>query len=199
MLLTFFFVSCENKVPITPSNVRTYLTFESVSPFTVEPSLKWDGTLQYCNSNKGWQTLDKTSANSIPAIEEKDGKYRLYFRGRNNTVISNDYAWKLTSATNIGIDCFGNIETLLDYEKVSKGEHPTMGDSCYASMFSSCSKLAEITCLVTTFQWNKAFNNWLNGVAEKGTFYKNKDADDDVIKFNIPKNWNILPAPTCTK
>lgn len=125
----------KESTPITDS-----LEFVSNNSFTISATKLWDGTLEYNNGNgNGWTTWDgsEISSNAI------DGRQRIYFRGSRNTVIRGQNAteknsWEITGSN---VECNGNIECLLDYQKVAAGEHPEMGSYCYREMFSNCSSL----------------------------------------------------------
>ena len=121
--------------------IASYLTFSSAEPFTlgvVDNQKYWDGTLEYSTDTSTWNEWDGTYAISSSA----DGK--LYMRGAGNTYITGPDAyldavgWTLTGNN---IACSGNIETLLDYMSVERGEHPIMEESCYSYMFNNCSSL----------------------------------------------------------
>ena len=117
-----------------------YLEFVSNNNFTMSATKLWDGTLEYNNGNgNGWTTWDgsEISSNAI------DGRQRIYFRGSRNSYIRGNNAsysnvWKITGSN---VECNGNIECLLDYQKVVAGEHPAMGNNCFKFMFRDCSSL----------------------------------------------------------
>ena len=48
----------------------------------------------------------------------------------------------------------------------------TLANNCYSNMFRSCSSLNSVTCLATDISATGATENWLDGVAAKGTFTK---------------------------
>ena len=48
------------------------------------------------------------------------------------------------------ISCTGNIESLLDYETVEAGQHPTMAANCYSYMFFNCTSLTTAPSLPAT-------------------------------------------------
>lgn len=265
------FISCESKVDPLPPLEPTFLTFESESSFTVKPSPNWNGILEYANSLESWKRLDKSYLTPLAATESKDGKYRLYFRGSNNTLISEGDAWALEGDKAKGVACIGNIEDLLDYKTVSRQEHPQMDswcfyemflgckvliqapelqaitltpycytamfsacynlkkapvlvaktlanscyermfencdnlvegpillasftnfdEACYEKMFSGCTLLNSITCLTPSIRSEQALN-WLNKVAENGTFTKAKGSVWTVGISGIPSGWSVI-------
>ncbi len=102
-----------------------YLTFSSEAPFNFKVGSKgWDGILEYSTDLENWNEWDGTKITS-----GTDNK--LYLRGKNNTRL---YSIHLDSYTNIF--CYGNIMTLLDYEKVQNNEEPKMKEYCFAELFS---------------------------------------------------------------
>ena len=121
--------------------VITYLSFLGNEDFTLKTynnSKNWDGKLEYSTDTTTWNTWDGTEISSSAG-----GK--LYLRGTGNTKItsvSNKYRFVFTGTSALKVICEGNIENLLDYETVSAGGHPTMGNYCYAYMFYGCTALA---------------------------------------------------------
>lgn len=135
--------------------VVPYLTFSSPSSFTLavgDATKHWDGTLEYSTDKTAWDTWDGTIALSS-ATNGSDNV--LYLRSTGNTKItglgadgpSETYGWVLTGTD---IACVGNIENLLDYATVESGQHPTMADGCYQSMFSGCTSLTQAPTLPAT-------------------------------------------------
>ena len=116
------------------------LEFVSDNSFTIKASRYWDGTISYNNGNgNGWTTWDGSQISS----GEINGRQRIYFRGSRNengriTPGSKTNSWKITGSN---VECNGNIECLLDYQKVAAGKHPEMGIKCYKYMFADCSAL----------------------------------------------------------
>lgn len=125
-------------------DIDTGLEFRSVSSFTINVEYpNWDGTMEYCNSENGWQEWD---GSVITSGETATGHY-IYIRGTGNTIITEGYEWTLTGSY---IECNGNIEKLLDYVTVENGLHPTMADSCYSGMFYNCTSLITVPALPAT-------------------------------------------------
>lgn len=126
-----------------------FLTFISPNPFSIKTnnSIKnWDGVLEYSTDTANWKEWD---GSEISARRGNDG-YALYFSGTGNTVITGDSSSNSWSITGTNVQCIGNIETLLDYEMVNSGEHPTMGKYCYYYMFSGCTSLTQAPALSAT-------------------------------------------------
>jgi hypothetical protein len=123
-----------------------YLTFQSPSSFTlkVQDNTKhWNGTLYYSTNLKTWSIWDGTT--TLNSVNNK-----LYLRGTGNTRITGNnqnYRWVLTGSN---IECTGNIESLLDWETVESGNHPSMASYCYANLFRDCTALVSAPALPAT-------------------------------------------------
>lgn len=112
-----------------------YLVFSSPNSFTlsvVDNKKYWDGTLECSLDAINWGVWD-----GLSTVFAGDG--RLYVRGTGNTYITGDGtsstkgAWRL-GGSNISIS--GNIETILDYATVARGEHPAMADLAFRVLFA---------------------------------------------------------------
>lgn len=114
------------------------LEFRSPSSFTLRSSQyekTWDGVLEWTDGTKPWATWSSvyttlTASNGV-----------LYLRGTGNTHLGSATVSGAFKLTGTDISCNGNIETLLDYETVAKGLHPSMAQSCYHYLFKGCSGL----------------------------------------------------------
>ena len=132
------------------------LEFVSDNSFTMNTNKLWNGTLTYNNGN-GWTIWNGSQISS----GNIGGRQRIYFRGSNNTYIMGSYgsasnAWKITGSN---VECNGNIECLLDYQKVAAGEHPEMGSRCYIYMFYGCSSLTTAPELPATTLTNLCYDS----------------------------------------
>lgn len=131
-------------------NPVDYLTFSSENPFTLSvcnATKNWDGTLYYSADAISW--YEWSGAYTLSS-DYHNGEYRLYMCGVGNTRItgnSTNYGWVLSG---MDIRCSGNIETLLDYQMATVGEHPVMASYCYQSMFYNCTSLISVPELPAT-------------------------------------------------
>ena len=137
---TYKGVTCNTaQIIVVESAVITYLSFIGNEDFTLKTyntTKNWDGTLEYSTDTSTWNTWDGTEISSAGS--------KLYLRGTGNTKItgnSTGYRFVFTGTSTLKIACEGNIENLLDYETVSAGSHPTMGNYCYSNMFYGCTSL----------------------------------------------------------
>ena len=135
----------------------TALTFSSASDFTLKANLKsWNGTLYYSTNLETWTEW------SGSGISSANGK--LYLRGIGNTKITGGgYSHNWTLSGEDGIACTGNIENLLDYEKVANGEHPTMANKCYYCLFSGCTSLTTAPELPATTLAKSCYHEMFEG------------------------------------
>lgn len=118
------------------------LTFVGDTDFTLKnqnSSKRWNGTLQYSTDGITWNQWQ-----GYTTISSSDKK--LYLRGTGNThfntggITGSTTNFVFSGASEI--HCYGNIETLLDYQTVLNGNHPRMdNDYCFKSMFADCSTL----------------------------------------------------------
>ena len=130
-------------MPFKPTG-KSYLTFSSLSSFTLNATKHWNGILEYFASDRTWTTWDGIS--TLSAVYD-DGEYVLYLRGTGNAIITQGAKWILTGSD---IACIGNIENLLDYTTVESGKHPSMAEDCYSHMFYNCTSLTQAPSLPAT-------------------------------------------------
>ena len=111
------------------------LSFISREDFTLSignTTKNWDGTLYSSTDDTNWSEWDGTTT-----LSSSEGV--LYLRGSNNTFITGSGAEtnRFVLTGTYGIECHGNIETLLDYQTVLNGNHPTMAASCFRGLFDT--------------------------------------------------------------
>ena len=109
--------------------VANPILFEGeTSDFTLKATNKeWDGIVEYSTDKNTWNTWN---GSEIPSANKK-----LYLRGKNNTTFYTTKGVKFVLSANAG--CYGNINTLLDYENPPM----SVGKNCYRSMFEGCTSL----------------------------------------------------------
>lgn len=142
-----------------PSDLDTALEFSSPDPFTIYAPQNWDGTIEYSIGGE-WQIWD---GSDIASGNLKD-RYCIYLRGTGNTRITvhgvEEDAWYIDGYS---VSCNGNIERLLDWEAVNRGEHPTMSTGCFAYMLYKCSALIAAPSLPATTLVERCYNHMLQG------------------------------------
>ena len=130
-----------------PAPEGSFITFSSPESFTVklgtENKKTWDGKVYYSIDKANWNEY------SPGTIVEPNDDNEVYFRGKDNTQFAkgyispnedeNEYSSFVLSGSNIS--CSGNIETLLDFEDVIEGNHPTAKSETFYSLFNECTSL----------------------------------------------------------
>ena len=117
-----------NYTSATPIPTDSILFAGETSDFTLKATYKeWDGTVEYSTDKNTWNTWDGSEISSA--------NKKLYLRGKNNTKFYTSNGVQFVLSANAG--CYGNINTLLDYENP-----PTaLASDCYHSMFQRCTSL----------------------------------------------------------
>lgn len=164
------------------------LTFVGDTDFTFtnkNNNYPWGGTLEYSTDGITWNTWN---GYSTPLYSSNK---KLYLRGIKNEGFGNHSSYTTFAFSGANeIHCYGNIETLLDYQTVLNGNHPTMssycsfwhlfencstlitppelpattlGSDCYRYMFHNCSKLNKLPKLPATEIPNNAYDNMFAG------------------------------------
>ena len=66
-----------------------------------------------------------------------------------------------------------------------------LASGCYSYMFKGCSNLNYIKCLATDISATDCTTNWVNGVAETGTFVKEIGVEWETGINGIPEGWTV--------
>ncbi len=114
--------------------IKPYITFSSPSEFALKVNNNakpWDGTMYWSTDGRNWNVWDGTQINSV-------GK-RLHLRGVGNTRCSWAGGQFVINGSNVS--CNGNIENLLNWQTVEAGNHPSVGEGAFRSMFYNCTAL----------------------------------------------------------
>lgn len=145
---------------IAPTNC---LTFSSPAPFTIATlngKKNWNGALYYSTDAEMWIEWDGVS--TISSGEDNV----LHVRGVENSIITtnsntddNSGAWVITGEN---VRCDGNVECLLDYKTVARGEHPVMAAYCFNRMFYGCEALVKGPELGAVTLSNNCYRSFFN-------------------------------------
>ena len=138
-----------------------YITFSSTNTFTITPQkVSWNGALYASTDTTNWVNFTTLG---VEAADNGSGEYRLYLCGVSNTHITgaaDSLAWTITAEGKVA--CSGNIETLLDHEIVTNGEHPAMDAYCFANLFKGCTALINAPTLWATKLFDSCYYNMFN-------------------------------------
>ncbi len=127
------------------------------------------------------------NAPKLPATKLAEACYQRMF---GNTLLTE--APELP-ATDMEVMCYQYMfQNCTELEKAPVLPANQLNYWCYEYMFNGCSKLNYIKALFLTKPSDSYTPNWVDGVAEKGTFVKNPNATWDVRGINgIPEGWVI--------
>lgn len=119
---------------------NNYLKFKSTDGANFQMNFQgrqWDGTLYYSFNAITWIEWDGSEITSTNKV--------IYLRGKNNTKMTghNWTTYPLSVYGNTGVRCTGNIDCLLDWEKVRDEETIIYADYCYHWLFGGCAVLKE--------------------------------------------------------
>jgi hypothetical protein len=149
-----------NKKDIDDMFKVPYLTFETTNHEMINLAkpyqINWDGVLEYSTDTINWHEITSNTSNYIKF--SPTGK--LYLRGLNNTVINSTFQFNAPYDTRV--KCIGNLENLLDYQKVANGEHPTMGENCFNGLFRGNNFLVSAPELPATILSKNCYSNMFN-------------------------------------
>ena len=129
-----------------PAPVEEYfVTFSSPTSFYIytlgSTSKPWDGTIEYSIDKVNWITWTNTNSYANRMAAANNGtEYVLFVRGTGNTTMgatggttTSEGSWFCPLGS---VSIKGKIETLLDYQTVAQGGHPTMASACFANLFA---------------------------------------------------------------
>lgn len=138
-----------------------YYMFQNCTSLVTPPLLKKTTLEKECYYGMFSGCTALTTAPELPAIELKWGCYEEMFKG----------CTSLTTAPDL-------VAT-------------TLTTLCYMEMFRGCSSLNYVKCLSSTAGSTDTTQNWLNDVAETGTFVKAAGVEWTEGATGIPANWTV--------
>ena len=134
----------------TPTLTDCILFEGETSDFTLKAkNVEWYGRVEYSTDKNTWNNWN---GSEIPSANKK-----LYLRGKNNTklYISNGIQFVLSAKAG----CYGNINTLLDYENPPT----TLESTCYRKMFYKCTLLTTAPELPATTLADNCYRDMFSG------------------------------------
>lgn len=139
-----------NYTAAAPIPTDSILFAGETSDFSLKATYKeWDGTVEYSTDKNTWNTWD---GSEIPSADKK-----LYLRGKNNTTFFTSDGVQFVLSEKAG--CYGNINTLLDYENPPT----TLASSCYTQMFYGCTSLTTAPALPATTLARSCYSSMFRG------------------------------------
>lgn len=141
---------------------------------------------RFCGLFFGCRTL--TTAPALPATILADNCYGAMFRNCTSLATA-----PTLPATILADWCYSSMF----YGCTSLATAPalpatTLKNNCYFQMFRGCTSLNSITMLATDISASSCLENWVNGVAATGTFYKNSAATwNETGNNGVPSGWTV--------
>lgn len=139
--------------------------FSGCTSLTTAPELPATTLSNFCYNRMFGDCSSLTSAPKLPATTLADGCYQAMFQG----------CTSLTTAPTLPATTL----TLQSYWK----------------MFNGCTNLNKVTCLATSITATNCTEEWLDGVASSGTFYKDPSMTSWTTGASgIPSGWTVVDA-----
>ena len=127
----------------------------------------------------------------LPALTVPVNGYRGMFRNCDSLEAAPAIA--ATAVSNSGCALMFQACTSLTETPVLKAE--TLSNYCYYRMFRNSPKVDKIDCRATSISATGALKEWLDGVAELGTFVKDANTEWPTGVNGIPEGWAVEDAP----
>ena len=114
--------------------------------------------------------------------------FGLFLDSTGITSISDDFL----PATSLATGCYyGMFACCTSLTAAPELPATTLIDNCYDSMFNGCWKLNSIKIGYTGYYDLNSMRNWVEGVADSGTFYYNGGYTPQ--HFQLPSGWTKTP------
>lgn len=177
------------ELPATTLASNCYLgMFKGCTLLTTAPALPATILAEDCYDSMFYNCTALTEAPALPATTLADYCYYAMFSGC--TSLTDAPALPATTLENNCYEyMFQNCSNLSSAPKLPA---TTLKNYCYDRMFQGCTKLSSVTCLATDISATKCTNNWLAGVAEKGTFVKATGSSWSTGPSGIPSGWDVV-------
>lgn len=138
---------------------QNYLTFSSDAPFSIKFNQKsWNGVLEYSPDAQNWYEWDASEISSVGNTLYLRGSGNSYITGPSAINNSAGYALQITATD--GVECSGNIMSLLNHRYV---DNPIIGGGAFAGLFHSQGKLITSPELPATVLANNCYHSMFRG------------------------------------
>ena len=128
-----------------------------------------------------------TKAPELPATTLAQCCYQYMFNGCTSLTQAPELP-----ATTLAIYCYGYMfKGCTSLTKAPELPATTLTTQCYEYMFMGCSNLSYVKCLAKNPNVG-SLDNWLSGVASKGTFVKPSSVSYETGKSGIPYGWTVV-------
>jgi hypothetical protein len=167
--------------------------FHGCTGMTTVPELPATTLINHCYREMfyGCTSLTSVSENLLPATELKSRCYISMFFGCSSLTNAPKLP-AMTLQTYCYYQMFSRCSSLTNAPDLPA---ETLVGNCYQKMFMGCSNLNYIKAMFLTTPISDYTDNWVNAVANNGTFIKNVNAEWDVRGRNgIPTGWTVQTA-----
>ena len=163
--------------------------FNGCAGLTTAPALPATILANYCYDSMFYRCAGLTTAPALPATTLAYGCYEYMFYDCTG----------LTTAPELPATTLANMCYMLMFAGCTglttapALPATTLAVRCYTSMFSRCKNLNAVTCLATDISATYATANWLDGVADTGTFTKAPGMTgwETDSASGIPEGWTV--------
>lgn len=190
-------VNLEHNIPTSlPSHLEDwcyYMMFQDCKKITTAPELPATTMKEWCYA---WMFSGCASLTSVPELSATTLAEACYF-SMFEYCTSLTQAQEQLPAKTLVARCYKQMfRGCTNLEKAPDILGETGGGTAYVmeAMFSGCTKVDSIVCLITDYNGYLPIHNWLAGVKEPGTFYKNPSVPESVIRDSqreVPSTWSI--------
>ena len=165
-----------------------YDMFYGCTSLTTAPELPATTLANSCYSAMFEGCTSLTTAPELPATTLANSCYSDMFYGCTSLTTAPELP-ATTLANSCYSDMFKNCTSLTTAPELPA---TTLAYSCYARMFYGCTSLSTITCLAIDISASYCTENWVNGVADIGTFKKHSNMSSWTTGVNgIPSGWAV--------
>ncbi len=151
----------------------------------------------YHNMFNGCTSLVNT-VSTLPALELAFASYNCMYEGCTSLQNPPKIMAETLNNTSCCRHMFYNCSKLTTTEPYLL-KVKTLTASCYQQMFYGCVAFNSIGIAYPGLRKDaplNAFDQWVEGVSSKGTFYySGSDTDAPIVNFGFPNDWKVLPYP----
>ena len=171
-----------------PCNYCFYKIFSTSNVKTVSSDFLPAKTIAgSCYSSMFHQCSSLVQSPKLPATKLYWECYKYMFNGCTSLTQAPELP-----ATTLAIYCYGYMfKGCTSLTKAPELPATTLTTQCYEYMFMGCSNLSYVKCLAKNPNVG-SLDNWLSGVASKGTFVKPSSVSYETGKSGIPYGWTVV-------
>ena len=163
--------------------------FKGCTKLAIPPELPATALAIYCYHDMFGECTALTAAPELPATQLAEGCYQGMFG-----VCTALTAAPALPATQLADYCYQAMFEYCTALTAAPALPATqLANQCYQHMFYHCINLSSVTCLATDFMYvTDCTFDWLDDVAENGTFYKAADTFWEHGPSGIPDFWTVV-------